>query len=70
MSATKIAKAVRQLNAVVITSGLMQKTVKVRIGLQAWNSHIQKVEYLSYIDVRTLVIYAIASVFSLKGVGD
>ncbi|KIN00930.1 hypothetical protein OIDMADRAFT_122533 [Oidiodendron maius Zn] len=42
MSATKVAKAVRQLNAVVVTSGLMRKTVKVRIGVQAWDSHIQK----------------------------
>jgi len=43
MSATKVAKTVtRQLNAVVVTSGLMAKTVKARIGVQQWNSYIQK----------------------------
>jgi hypothetical protein len=44
MSATKaVQSATRQLNAVVVSSGLMQKTVKVRIGVQVWNSHLQKV---------------------------
>jgi small subunit ribosomal protein S17 len=33
----------RTINAVVVSAGLMQKTVKVRIGAQQWNSHIRKV---------------------------
>jgi hypothetical protein len=37
------ASASRQMNAVVVSSGLMNKTVKVRIGVQKWNKHIQKV---------------------------
>ncbi|KAH8661630.1 hypothetical protein BGZ60DRAFT_455675 [Tricladium varicosporioides] len=36
------ASASRQINAVVVSSGLMNKTVKVRIGVQKWNKHIQK----------------------------
>lgn len=48
--ATKIPKlaasAQRQINAVVVSSGLMSKTVKVRIGLQKWNKHIGKVGVL------------------------
>ncbi|CAG8954875.1 hypothetical protein HYFRA_00008562 [Hymenoscyphus fraxineus] len=36
------ASAQRQMNAVVVSSGLMDKTVKVRIGVQKWNKHIQK----------------------------
>lgn len=44
MSTLKVAtSASRQINAVVVSAGLMQKTVKVRIGLQKWNSHIRKV---------------------------
>lgn len=31
------------INAVVVSSGLMAKTVKVRIGVQKWNNHIRKV---------------------------
>ncbi|KAL3426313.1 ribosomal protein S17 [Phlyctema vagabunda] len=46
-TATQITKALprtasRQINAVVVSSGLMQKTVKVRIGTQKWDGHIQK----------------------------
>ncbi|RAL60661.1 hypothetical protein DID88_009979 [Monilinia fructigena] len=42
-SATKVAAhASRQINAVVVSSGLMEKTVKVRIGTQVWNQHLQK----------------------------
>ncbi|KAI9641330.1 hypothetical protein NHQ30_010132 [Ciborinia camelliae] len=42
-SAAKVAAhASRQINAVVVSSGLMQKTVKVRIGTQVWNQHLQK----------------------------
>jgi hypothetical protein len=33
----------RLINAVVISSGLMEKTVKVRIASQKWNAHIRKV---------------------------
>jgi len=36
------ASASRQMNAVVVSSGLMAKTVKVRIGVQKWNKLIQK----------------------------
>jgi hypothetical protein len=44
MSTTKLAKAAtRQINAVVVSAGLMQKTVKVRVGEQQWNGHIKKV---------------------------
>jgi len=34
--------ATRQINAVVVSAGLMEKTVKVRIGTQKWNNHIRK----------------------------
>jgi small subunit ribosomal protein S17 len=37
------ASASHQINAVVVSSGLMNKTVKVRVGVQKWNKHIQKV---------------------------
>jgi hypothetical protein len=33
----------RTLNAVVVSAGLMQKTVKVRVGTQKWDSYIRKV---------------------------
>jgi ribosomal protein S17 len=33
----------RSINAVVVSAGLMQKTVKVRIGTKKWHSHIGKV---------------------------
>ena len=48
---TKVAKAAaRQINAVVVTAGLMEKTVKVRVGVQVWNPKLQKVCFsLSYI---------------------
>ncbi|KAL2072440.1 hypothetical protein VTL71DRAFT_11783 [Oculimacula yallundae] len=43
MSAPKVvASATRQINAVVVSAGLMQKTVKARVGVQKWNAHIQK----------------------------
>ncbi|CZS98368.1 related to ribosomal protein [Rhynchosporium agropyri] len=43
MSTTKVAaSATRQINAVVVSAGLMQKTVKARVGVQKWNAHIQK----------------------------
>ncbi|KAH8592373.1 hypothetical protein B0O99DRAFT_630393 [Bisporella sp. PMI_857] len=32
----------RLINAVVVSAGLMDKTVKVRIGTQKWNAHIRK----------------------------
>ncbi|KAG9246008.1 hypothetical protein BJ878DRAFT_417909 [Calycina marina] len=37
-----ISAAHRQINAVVLSAGLMEKTVKVRIGTQKWNAHIKK----------------------------
>jgi hypothetical protein len=44
MSVQKIAASVtRQTNAVVVSAGLMEKTVKVRVGVQKWNNHIGKV---------------------------
>ncbi|KAM3072040.1 hypothetical protein ACMFMG_008502 [Clarireedia jacksonii] len=43
MSVQKAANQIsRQINAVVVSSGLMQKTVKVRVGQQKWNNHIRK----------------------------
>ncbi|KAH6721163.1 ribosomal protein S17 [Leptodontidium sp. MPI-SDFR-AT-0119] len=43
MSTPKIvASATRQINAVVVSAGLMQKTVKARVGVQKWNGHIKK----------------------------
>jgi small subunit ribosomal protein S17 len=33
----------RELHGVVVSAGLMQKTVKVRVGLQTWNNDVQKV---------------------------
>lgn len=47
MSVQKIAGAMtRQTNAVVVSAGLMEKTVKVRVGVQKWNKHIGKVRLL------------------------
>ncbi|RKF58802.1 putative ribosomal protein s17 [Golovinomyces cichoracearum] len=37
-----VEKAARSIPAVVISAGLMQKTVKVRIGVQQWDSLIKK----------------------------
>ncbi|PVH87889.1 nucleic acid-binding protein [Cadophora sp. DSE1049] len=43
MSTPKVvASATRQINAVVVSAGLMQKTVKARVGVQKWNGHIKK----------------------------
>ena len=33
----------RAINAVVTSAGLMQKTVKVRIGTKKWNKKVRKV---------------------------
>jgi hypothetical protein len=33
----------RELHGVVVTAGLMDKTVKVRVGGQKWNAFLQKV---------------------------
>ncbi|KAJ8061466.1 hypothetical protein OCU04_009283 [Sclerotinia nivalis] len=41
-AAKAAAHASRQINAVVVSSGFMQKTVKVQIGKQVWNKHLQK----------------------------
>jgi hypothetical protein len=52
MSTTKLATAVtRQLNGVVVSSGLMQKTVKVRVGVQEWNNHIKKVRSRDHLPI-------------------
>lgn len=41
---TSAAKRVtRELHGVVVSAGLMQKTVKVRVGGRKWNSQVQKV---------------------------
>lgn len=41
---TAAAKRVtRELHGVVVSAGLMQKTVKVRVGGRKWNSQVQKV---------------------------
>jgi hypothetical protein len=49
MSALKVAaSASRQINAVVVSAGLMEKTVKVRVGVQKWNNHIRKVRPLDF----------------------
>ncbi|KAK1474498.1 ribosomal protein S17 [Colletotrichum tamarilloi] len=45
MSAQTMAQAravVRELNGVVVSAGLMQKTVKVRVGGQQWKQKFQK----------------------------
>ncbi|TAQ89908.1 hypothetical protein B7494_g1749 [Chlorociboria aeruginascens] len=43
MSIQEVAKAAtRQINAVVVSSGLMAKTVKVRVGSTKWNSRVSK----------------------------
>ncbi len=36
-------KTLRELHGVVISAGLMDKTVKVRVGGQKWNSFLKKV---------------------------
>lgn len=36
-------RAFRELHGVVVSAGLMQKTVKVRVGGQKWNKRVQKV---------------------------
>lgn len=38
----------REIPAVVVSAGLMQKTVKVRVGVQQWNNQIKKVSALSF----------------------
>ncbi|KAB5518788.1 ribosomal protein S17 [Coniochaeta sp. 2T2.1] len=35
-------KSFRELHGVVVTAGLMQRTVKVRVGGQAWNGRLKK----------------------------
>ncbi|KAH8819686.1 hypothetical protein F5884DRAFT_22471 [Xylogone sp. PMI_703] len=39
---TKAANPTRSINAVVVSAGLMKKTVKVSVGEQKWNKHIRK----------------------------
>ncbi len=35
--------AFRTLHGIVVTAGLMQRTVKVRVGGQVWNNRVKKV---------------------------
>lgn len=49
---TAAAKRVtRELHGVVVSAGLMQKTVKVRVGARKWNAQVQKVLLPSLVDV-------------------
>lgn len=36
-------RVTRELHGVVVSAGVMQKTVKVRVGGRKWNSQVQKV---------------------------
>lgn len=38
----------RSISGVVISSGKMMKTVKVRVAGQKWNKHIRKVSFLLF----------------------
>jgi small subunit ribosomal protein S17 len=38
-----VRKSFRELHGVVVTAGLMQRTVKVRVGGQRWNGKLKKV---------------------------
>lgn len=40
----------RELHGVVVSAGLMQKTVKVRVGGRQWNAQVQKVGLCSQRD--------------------
>ncbi|KAK3941166.1 hypothetical protein QBC46DRAFT_353501 [Diplogelasinospora grovesii] len=42
MAADVAMKTFRELHGVVVTAGLMQKTVKVRVGGQKWNNFLKK----------------------------
>jgi small subunit ribosomal protein S17 len=42
-AAASVRKTFRELHGIVVTAGLMQKTVKVRVGGQKWNKQLQKV---------------------------
>lgn len=48
---SQVAKAARrvtnELHGVVVSAGLMQKTVKVRVGGQKWNKVVNKVREIS-----------------------
>ncbi|KAL0936675.1 mitochondrial 37S ribosomal protein uS17m [Colletotrichum truncatum] len=39
---TAVRQVFRELHGVVVSAGLMQKTVKVRVGGQQWNQKVQK----------------------------
>jgi small subunit ribosomal protein S17 len=43
-AATAVRQTFRELHGIVVTAGLMQKTVKVRVGGQTWNKKLQKVD--------------------------
>jgi small subunit ribosomal protein S17 len=50
---SQVAKAARrvthELHGVVVSAGLMQKTVKVRVGSQKWNKTVNKVSMIGSI---------------------
>lgn len=41
--APKVFKSFRELHGVVVSSGLMQRTVKVKVGGMKWNNFLKKV---------------------------
>jgi hypothetical protein len=47
-AAKKAIRTFRELHGVVISAGLMDKTVKVRVGGQKWNSFLKKVRFIIY----------------------
>jgi small subunit ribosomal protein S17 len=45
-AAKKAFRTFRELHGVVISAGLMDKTVKVRVGGQKWNAFLKKVRFV------------------------
>ncbi|EPQ67783.1 Bgt-279 [Blumeria graminis f. sp. tritici] len=52
MSKPRATALMREIPAVVVSAGLMQKTVKVQVGVQQWNSHIKKISLAKYFNRR------------------
>ncbi|CCU82980.1 hypothetical protein BGHDH14_bgh06030 [Blumeria hordei DH14] len=52
MSKSRAIALMREIPAVVVSAGLMQKTVKVQVGVQQWNSHIKKISLVKYFNRR------------------
>jgi hypothetical protein len=46
-SAMAARQTFREIHGIVVSAGLMQKTVKVRVGGQRWNKQVKKVGSLS-----------------------